>query len=70
MKIAIVYQSLTGNTRQLAEAVQAVLPSEMLFYIGTPDAEALKADLIFVGSWTDKGLFSQSMLDFLAQCHN
>ena len=47
MKISIVYQSLTGNTRQLAEAVQAVLPSEMLFYIGTPDAEALKADLIF-----------------------
>lgn len=70
MKISIVYQSLTGNTRQLAEAVQAVLPSEMLFYIGTPDAEALKADLIFAGSWTDKGLFSQPMLDFLAQCHN
>ena len=70
MKIAIVYQSLTGNTRQLAEAVQSVLPKEKLIYMGTPNAEALKADLIFAGSWTDKGLFSQPMLDFLAQCRN
>ena len=58
MKIAIVVQSNTGNTRQLAEAIQSALPDEMLIYSGAPAPEALQADLIFVGSWTDKGVFA------------
>ena len=69
MKIAIVVQSNTGNTRQLAEAIQSALPDEMLIYSGAPAPEALQADLIFVGSWTDKGVFAKPVLDFLAQCH-
>ena len=47
MKIAIVVQSNTGNTRQLAEAIQSTLPDEMLIYSGAPAPEALQADLIF-----------------------
>ena len=47
MKIAIVVQSNTGNTRQLAEAIQSALPDEMLIYSGAPAPEALQADLIF-----------------------
>ena len=36
MKIAIVVQSSTGNTHQLAEAIQSALPDEMLIYSGAP----------------------------------
>lgn len=32
MKIAIVVQSNTGNTRQLAEAIQSAMADEMLIY--------------------------------------
>ena len=42
MKIAIVVQSNTGNTRQLAEAIQSALPDEMLIYSGAPAPEALQ----------------------------
>ena len=44
MKIAIVVQSNTGNTRQLAESIQSALPDEMLIYSGAPAPEALQAD--------------------------
>lgn len=52
MKICIYYESLTGNTRQIAQAIQEACPSDVI-YCGpyTPQA----ADLYFIGSWTNKG---------------
>ena len=53
MTCAIVYSSRTGNTKQLAEAVQAALPA--CLYMGPPDDAALAADRLYIGFWTDKG---------------
>ena len=55
MRYSIVYSSNTGNTRQLAEAIEQQLPAGDLLYCGAPDAAALQADVLFVGFWTDKG---------------
>ena len=53
-KIAIIYKSLTGNTRQVAEAIRDALGGEEIVYFGEPKTD-IAADLYFVGSWTDKG---------------
>ena len=55
MRYAIVYSSKTGNTRQLAEVLRSCLPSDACLYFGPPDPQALKAQRIFIGFWTDKG---------------
>ena len=70
MSYAIVFSSLTGNTQMLAETIQNALPKEECLYFGKPDAKALKADRIYVGSWTDKGRCSDEIVEFFTQVTN
>lgn len=65
MKYAIVYSSRTGNTRQLADALHASLPAEDCVYFGTLAPEALAADRVYVGFWTDKGSCDETVAAFL-----
>ena len=65
MKYAIVFSSQTGNTKQLAEAVSSVLPQADLCFFGFPSQEALQAERLFIGFWTDKGRCNQEITDFL-----
>ena len=65
MKTSIVYSSKTGNTRQLADAIAAVLPESDILYNGTPSDAALAADRIYIGFWTDKGSCNSEIADFL-----
>lgn len=65
MKYAIVFSSRTGNTKQLAEAVSSVLPQADLCFFGSPSQEALQAERLFIGFWTDKGRCNQEITDFL-----
>ena len=65
MKYAIVFSSQTGNTKQLAEAVSSVLPQADLCFFGSPSQEALQAERLFIGFWTDKGRCNQEIIDFL-----
>ena len=54
MKVCVLYDSVTGNTRMLAEVIEkkyAALLTENL----------AEADVVFLGSWTDKGSFSEKM---------
>ena len=67
MKYAIVYSSQTGNTRLLAETVRDTLPQEDCVYYGEGHPDALKADRIYVGFWTDKGGCDPKTADFLRQ---
>ena len=46
-KIAIIYKSLTGNTRQVAEAIRDALGGEEIVYFGEPKPDIV-ADLYFV----------------------
>ena len=70
MTNAIVYSSRTGNTKLLAETIKEALPGESLLYFGVPGEEALKADRIYVGFWTDKGGCSQETAEFLKKITN
>ena len=65
MKYAIVFSSQTGNTKHLAEAVSSVLPQADLCFFGSPSQEALQAERLFIGFWTDKGSCNSEIADFL-----
>lgn len=67
MTYAIATSSKTGNTRAIADAIAAAL-GQTCKYNGAPSAEALDADVIFAGFWTDKGSCAQDLADFLRQC--
>lgn len=65
MKYAIVYSSRTGNTELLAQRLRDSLPKEDCLYVGPPNKEALAAEKLYVGFWTDKGTCDESIAAFL-----
>lgn len=65
MKYAVVYSSNTGNTEMLAKRIKEIIPANDLTYFGKADKAAEEADIIFVGSWTDKGNCSEDIIEFL-----
>ena len=69
MKIAIVYASITGNTKLLAETIKNEIKEDIV-YFGKPINEKIDADIYFVGSWTNKGDASKDIIDFLKKIKN
>ena len=68
MNYSIVFSSQTGNTELVARRIRKTLGEEGCTYFGTPadaPAGATHADVVFVGSWTDKGTASADVLAFL-----
>lgn len=63
IKTAILFDSRTGNTRQLAEIVTEVFRENM-----TVDVNL--ADIIFVGSWCDKGTLSDEIKKQISEFKN
>lgn len=70
MKYAIVYSSKTGNTALLANTIRETLPAADCLYCGVPSAQALEAERIYVGFWTDKGTCDGETAAFLGQITN
>lgn len=64
-RYSIVFSSVTGNTRQLAEAIRESLPETGCDYFGLCSAEALKSEMLYVGFWTDKGNADEASLALL-----
>lgn len=67
MTYAIVHSSKTGNTRLLAETLRETLPAGDCLYFGTPNTDALRAERIYVGFWTDKGTCDADTAAFLSR---
>ena len=65
MSCAIVFSSRTGNTALLAQTIREALPREECCYFGEANVQALAADTIYVGFWTDKGTCDQAAAKFL-----
>ena len=65
MSYSIVFSSQTGNTKLLAETIHKTLPQENCVFFGFPDPEALRADRLYVGFWTDKGTCDEATGTFL-----
>ena len=62
MKYAIVYSSITGNTKKLAETIKNKIHE---CYYGKPSDEALSADTIFLGFWTTRNSCGEDIQSFL-----
>ena len=65
MSYAIVFSSKTGNTRLLADTLRASLPQNECTYFGAPAPEALEAETLYIGFWTDKGHADDALTAFL-----
>lgn len=63
MKIYIMCDSLTGNTKRLAEVIETEYADKIVDHLED-------ADIVFVGSWTDKGLCSKKTKLFLEQLNH
>ena len=55
MKSLIVYSSLTGNTRAVAEAIREVIPVPCDFTAVEQAPDPSSYDFIAIGYWVDKG---------------
>lgn len=62
---AIIFSSLTGNTKKLADAIHEVLPKDECEYFGTTEAQVPQSELLYIGFWTDKGNADKNTLDLL-----
>ena len=69
MKVAIIYSSITGNTKLLAETIKNEIKEEIV-YFGKPINEEIDADVYFIGSWTNKGDASNDIINFLKKLKN
>lgn len=59
MKQIILYDSATGNTEYLAKALSHALPNFPCGPVGSLDCS--KAELVYLGFWTDKGTCSDRL---------
>lgn len=70
MKYAILFSSHSGNTRAIAEAIRQALKDEECICFEQWQENAVEADVLFVGSWTDKGNFDEHMQEVLRKLHH
>ena len=68
MKQIILYDSATGNTEYLAKALSHALPNVPCGPVGSLDYS--KAELVYLGFWTDKGTADQACLELLGRLRN
>ena len=66
-RYSIIFSSLTGNTKKLADTIRAVLPAENCDYFGAPKAEELHSEILYIGFWTDKGNADSATLELLSK---
>ena len=69
-KYSIVYSSLTGNTKVLADAIHEALPQDECEYFGVSDTVIPSSELLYIGFWTDKGNADTKTLQLLSQLKN
>ena len=58
---SILFCSLTGNTKKLADAIYETLPKDKCDYFGTNDSQVPQSDVCYIGFWTDKGNADQKL---------
>ena len=68
MKKAIVYSSLTGNTKKLAEAIKEALDEDIL--VTKINDQAMDSEVIFVGGWIKGFAVTPDVSNFLKKLNN
>lgn len=68
MKIGVIYSTLTGNTKKLANAIFAILPEEkFMFHNGKDMFDFESFDLIILGYWCKRTFMDPLTLKLLEQ---
>lgn len=70
MKSLVVYSSLTGNTKMVAEAVAEALGADTVLVSVDECPSADEYDLVAVGYWVDKGTADKKSADYLKSLRN
>lgn len=80
-KYSIIFSTMTGNTKELADAIRGALPAENCEYWGlskdfetatgadaytTAGTDAI-SDMLYIGFWTDRGHADAATLDLLSK---
>ena len=67
---SILFSSLTGNTKKLADAIHKTLPEEGCEYFGAIKTPVPSSELLYIGFWTDKGNADNETLTLLSTLKN
>lgn len=67
MKYAVIFASKTGNTRSVANVIRETLAEDTCVCFGAWKPCAIEADVLFIGSWTDKGHFDEELQGFYSK---
>ena len=69
-RYSIIFSSLTGNTRQLADVIYETLPKENCDYFGIKETGQPLSEMLYIGFWTDKGNADAATLKLLETLKN
>ncbi len=67
MKKAIIYSSKTGNTKQVAEAIHSVFPSDTAIFPVEEAPAPDTFDFLALGYWADRGTANAKMKKYMEQ---
>lgn len=70
MKSLVIYSTLTGNTKTVAEAIAEVLPECDIFPVQEAPDSTEGYDLVAVGYWVDKGMPDAKTRKWLEKTEN
>lgn len=69
-RYAILFSSVTGNTKELADVIRETLPEEKCDFFGGTENQNPTADMLYIGFWTDKGNADQATIRLLKKLKN
>ena len=69
-RYSILFSSLTGNTRYLADALKEALPKDKCDYFGEICETLPDSEIVYLGFWTDKGVADSKALGLLKKLKN
>ena len=69
-RYAILFSSVTGNTKELADVIRETLPEEKCDFFGGVENQEPTADMLYIGFWTDKGNADNATLELLSKLRN
>lgn len=69
-RYSIIFNSKTGNTRKLADAIHEALPQENCDLFGAVEGNVPASETLYIGFWTDKGSADKATAELLAKLKN
>ena len=69
-RYSIIFNSKTGNTRKLADAIHEALPQENCDLFGAVEGDIPASEILYIGFWTDKGSADKATAELLAKLKN